>query len=216
MYKLNEVCFNRGEEQIFSSLNLNIQSGEKLILAGYNGIGKTTLLKLLAGIYFSTSGDILFNNEVLTKKRLKENDFRKYFRQSVALLFQNIDAMLFNPTVYDEIAFTPRQLKMDNIDELVKSAAEMCGVGGLLTKTPFKLSGGQKQKVALASILVHNPKVLLLDEPSSSLDGASMKSVGKILNSLRDTTIIIVSHDNDFTDGLDAKEINFIDLLRQA
>lgn len=214
MYEIRNLSFKRDENQIFNALNLKVEQGEKLILGGHNGIGKTTLLKLMAGIYYADSGWVLYSNTKLSKDAFKNRGFRLSFRKDVALLFQNIDAMLFNPSVYDEIAFTPRQLGLNNIDALVKDAAKLCGIENLLDSVPFKLSGGQKQRVALASVLVHSPKVLLLDEPTSNLDLASMQMVSEIINNLKDTTVVIVSHDHDFTDGLDAKEISFEELLR--
>lgn len=213
MFNIKNLNFKREENQIFKSLNLKIEQGEKLILGGHNGIGKTTLLKLMAGIYYADSGEVLYKDTPLCKEAFKNKEFRKNFRTDVALLFQNIDAMLFNPSVYDEIAFTPRQLGLNNIDELVKNAAKLCGIENLLDSVPFKLSGGQKQRVALASVLVHSPNVLLLDEPTSNLDLASMKMVCEILNSLNDVTIVVVSHDHDFTDCLEAREVSFEGLL---
>ena len=117
--------------------------------------------------------------------------------------------MLFNPTVYDEIAFTSRKLNLPNVDELVKNAAELCGISDLLDKTPFKLSGGQKQKVAFACVIAHKPKILLLDEPSSNLDFNSIIALGNILNQLKDTTIIAVSHDNQFNELFGADIVDF-------
>lgn len=106
----------------------------------------------------------------MTPARIKHAPLRARFRQEVALLFQNPDVMLFNPTVHDEIAFGPRQFGLRDIDARVRHWAGLVGVEGFLERPPFTLSGGEKQKVALAALLASEPKLLLLDEPSAALD----------------------------------------------
>ena len=117
----------------------------------------------------------------------------EYFRKSVGLVFQNIDAMLFNPSVYDEIAYAPRQLGFDDIDARVRNYAELFGLTPYLQSVPFKLSGGQKQKIALACVMSLSPKVLLLDEPTSALDPASTAKFLEMVRAL-EITIITATH----------------------
>ncbi len=189
MFEARNVTFKREEKVVFSGLNLHIKEGEKVVLLGVNGSGKSTLLKLLNGLVFPQSGELFFNDISLTKKALKEKQTNEYFRKSVGLVFQNIDAMLFNPTVYDEIAFGPRQLGFDDVDARVRNYAELFGLTPHLQSVPFKLSGGQKQKIALACVMALSPKVLLLDEPTSALDPAGTAKFLEMIAALDITTV---------------------------
>ncbi len=189
MFRAENITIKRDGNTIFENLNLSISAGEKVVLLGVNGSGKSTLLKLLNGLVFPDSGELFFEGNPITKSILKDRQKNEYFRKSVGLVFQNIDAMLFNPTVYDEIAFGPRQLGFDDIDARVRNYAELFGLTPYLQSIPFKLSGGQKQKVALACAMSISPKVLLLDEPTSALDPASTARFLDITASLNITTI---------------------------
>jgi len=159
------------------------------------------LLKLLNGLIFPQKGEILFEGHKLTKQSLKDKNFRREFRTSVGLLFQNPDIMLFNPTVYEELSFGLKQLKHSNLDGEINHWAEKLNLSGLLDKSPVKLSGGEKQRIALASILILEPKLLLLDEPFSSLDPRATGWLIDFLNSL-DSTLIMALHNMEL-----AKEI---------
>ena len=189
MFKIKDVTLKRDENSIFKNLDLSIEKGEKVVLLGVNGSGKSTLLKLLNGLVFAQSGEFFFEDMAVTKKTFKEKKSNEYFRKSVGLLFQNIDAMLFNPTVYDEIAFGPRQLGFDDVDARVRNYADLFGLTPYLQSVPFKLSGGQKQKIALACVISLSPKVLLLDEPTSALDPAGTAKFLEMINALDITTV---------------------------
>lgn len=189
MFKAENITLQRENSTIFEKLNLTINAGEKVVLLGVNGSGKSTLLKLLDGLVFPDSGVLFFEGNPLTKSALKQKQTNEYFRRNVGLVFQNIDAMLFNPTVYDEIAFGARQLEFDDVDARVRNYAELFGLTPYLQSVPFKLSGGQKQKVALACVMSLAPKVLLLDEPTSALDPASTAKFLEIIAALPITTI---------------------------
>lgn len=189
MFKAENITLQRENSTIFEKLNLTIKAGEKVVLLGVNGSGKSTLLKLLDGLVFPDSGELFFEGNSLTKSALKQKEKNEYFRRNVGLVFQNIDAMLFNPTVYDEIAFGARQLEFDDVDARVRNYAELFGLTPYLQSVPFKLSGGQKQKVALACVMALSPKVLLLDEPTSALDPASTAKFLDIIAALPITTI---------------------------
>ncbi len=189
MFKGENITLKRENSTIFEKLNLTINAGEKVVLLGVNGSGKSTLLKLLDGLVFPDSGELFFEGNPLTKSALKQKEKNEYFRRNVGLVFQNIDAMLFNPTVYDEIAFGARQLEFDDVDARVRNYAELFGLTPYLQSVPFKLSGGQKQKVALACVMALSPKVLLLDEPTSALDPASTAKFLDIIAALPITTI---------------------------
>lgn len=153
-------------------ISLRIEKGERVILLGINGSGKSTLLKLLNALIFPQKGEYLYDGKKIEEKAFKDRDFKRRFRKEVALLFQNPDVILFNPTVYDELAFSLRQLRVEEekIKEKVLYWAERFGLVKDLKRPPFELSTGQKQKLSLACLLVLDPKVLLLDEPTAHLD----------------------------------------------
>jgi len=180
--------------QSLGGLSFRLGAGEKVVLLGANGCGKSTLLKILNGLVFPSSGSYRYYGEQVTQARMRERDWVRCFRQEVVLLFQQPDAMLFNPTVRDEIAYGPRKLGWTDVDQRVAYWAAALRLQAVLDKPPFMLSGGEKQKVALASILVLDPKVILLDEPSASLDP---RATGWLVDFLLDTgaTVVVSTHD---------------------
>ncbi len=194
MIELREISFAwPGEPALLSGLSFIVQPGEKLVLLGPNGCGKSTLLKLLNGLVEPTAGQVLWRGEPLTRAYLRRPGVARAFRRACVLLFQHPEAMLFNPTVREELAYGPRQLDLDDTDQRVVRWARQLGLEPLLDKAPFLLSGGQKQKVALASLLALDPEWLLLDEPSASLDPAT---VGWLIDLLIHSgkTLVVATH----------------------
>jgi cobalt/nickel transport system ATP-binding protein len=181
------------EEPVLRSVSFAVPRGQKAVLLGSNGSGKTTLLKLLDGLIFPGSGSYRHDTKAVTRRSLADRAFNRIFRKSVVLLFQNPDAMLFNPTVYDEIAFGCRQLLVEDIEERVRRWADVFKISQHLDRPPFRLSNGEKQKVCLASLLALEPEVLLLDEPTSSLDP---RSTGWLIDFLQDLemTVVVATH----------------------
>ncbi|MGD8497272.1 MAG: ABC transporter ATP-binding protein [Chromatiales bacterium] len=177
-------------EQALENLSLEIAPGERVVLLGANGSGKSTLLKIINGLVFPTAGVYRYKSEPVTRKSLRDRDFARRFRREVVLLFQNPDAMLFNPTVFDEIAFGLRQLQVDDLEDRVRHWAGVARVATLLERPPFRLSGGEKQKVCLAALLALEPEVLLLDEPMASLDPRSTGWLVDLLQDLGITTVV--------------------------
>jgi len=167
-----------------------IEQGQRIILLGANGSGKSTLLKILDGLITPTTGDWYWHDRRMDRRAVRERGLARDFRRCVALLFQNPDAMLFNPTVRDEIAFGPRQLGLDDVDDRVSHWAEQLGVAAFLDRPPFKLSGGQKQRVCLAALLAVEPELLLLDEPTARLDPRSTGWFVDFLHDLEVTTLV--------------------------
>ena len=160
-------------------LNLSIGPGELVALLGANGSGKSTLLKLMDGLIFPTSGQMLAFGKPLSEKTLKAGAFVLEFRSRVGLVFQDPDVQLFCPTVWDEVTFGPLQLGISK-DEVVSRSAEalkLLNIDHLRERPPYRLSGGEKKKVALASVLSLQPQVLLLDEPTNGLDPWSQGSL---------------------------------------
>ena len=190
-FALEGVGLDLGGRPVLRDLTFSVAPGERVVLLGVNGTGKTTLLKALDGLVFPSAGRIAYHGVPLEAPRLEEPAFRRRFRAEVGLLFQNVDAMLFNPTVADEIAFGPRQLGLPGVEERVERWAETFGVTPFLDRQPFELSGGEKKRVALAAVLSVEPRVLLLDEPTASLDPASAAHLVDLLAGLAGTTVVV-------------------------
>lgn len=189
---LEKLSHHYQGQETLRAVSCRIGAGEKVVLLGSNGCGKSTLLKLVAGLLQPVSGRVLYEEQEVARA-LKRGAFRRRFRREVGLLFQNPDAMLFNPTVRDEIAFGPRQHGLDDAENRTEHWARETGVDALLDKAPWTLSAGQKQLVCLASLLVLEPRLLLLDEPTAALDPGS---TGWLVDFLQDLpqTLIVATH----------------------
>ncbi|MFQ6119149.1 MAG: energy-coupling factor ABC transporter ATP-binding protein [Methanosarcinales archaeon] len=182
-------------------INLSINRGEQIVFLGSNGSGKSTLLKILNGLYFPSSGKIRAFGQPLTEEIMDGagGEFTKYFREKVGFVFQDSDVQLFSPIVWDEIAFGPLQLDLpiDEVERRVMDVIEMLGIENLKDRAPYTLSGGEKKKVAIASVLSLNPDVLLLDEPTNGLDPRTQRWLVELMQELRNAgkTIITATHD---------------------
>ena len=174
-------------------LDLAVREGEKVVLLGSNGCGKTTLLKIVDGLLFPSNGTYRYEGMEVTRQALRSGPFQRRFRREVGHLFQNPDAMLFNATVLDEISFGPRQLGLADGEERARSWAERFGLADRLDRLPFELSAGEKKRVCLASLLVLEPRLLLLDEPTSHLDP---RSAAMLVELLQETpaTVLVSTH----------------------
>lgn len=184
--------FTDGVEAL-RDVSFTLKEGEKSVLLGANGSGKTTLLKVLNGLLEPGCGSYRYRERPVTGKTLKDKAFLHTFRREVVLLFQNPDTMIFNPTVYDEIAFGPRQFGLDDIDGRVRHWADALGISRLLERPPFHLSSGEKKRVCLAALLILKPHVLLLDEPTANLDPRSSGWFVDFLQDL-DVTTLTATH----------------------
>lgn len=196
-----------GGRPVLKDLAFTVAPGERLVLLGVNGTGKTTVLKLLDGLAHPDTGRITYDGVELTAKALDEPAFRRRFRGDVGFLFQNVDAMLFNPTVADEIAFGPRQLGLADVDGRVERWAKTFQVEAFLERPPFELSGGEKKRVALAALLACDPRVLLLDEPTANLDPAAGARLVEFLQSRSELTVITSTHNLSVAEELGARAI---------
>ncbi len=190
MIEVDNLNHHFGDKTCLLDVRFKLAAGEKVVLLGSNGSGKSTLLKILDGLITATTGTVQYQGEAISPRSLRQGPLRRRFRQEVALLFQNPDVMLFNPTVHDEIAFGPRQMGLSSIDERVAHWADLVGVTAFLKRPPFTLSGGEKQKVALAALLAAEPKLLLLDEPAAALDP---RSTGWLVDFLADLPITLLT-----------------------
>lgn len=207
IFELRGVAREVAGRTVLRDLDLAVGDGERLVVLGVNGCGKTTLLKLLDGLVFATGGELQYDGTPLAARSLDEPGFRRRFRGEVALLFQNVDAMLFNPTVADEIAFGPRQLGLADVDGRVARWAGSLGVTPLLDRAPFELSGGEKKRVALAALLACDPRVLLLDEATANLDPAWAGRMVDLLAARRDLTVIAATHNLSVAEELGSRAV---------
>jgi cobalt/nickel transport system ATP-binding protein len=182
-----------------SGLSLAVRPGERIAVLGANGCGKSTLLKLLAGLIFPQKGSYRAFGREIDDRLLSRDPFGMFFRKEVGILFQNSDAQLFNPTVEDEIAFGPMQMNDPprEIQSKVRNALETFGIGSLADRAPYELSGGEKKKVAIASVLVMDPQVLLLDEPTAGLDPRSSRELVDVIlqAEAEGKTVVTATHD---------------------
>ena len=197
-FEAEGLCFGYERVAALNGLSLRVRPGERIALLGANGSGKSTLLRLMDGLYFAQSGTLRFRGDVLTEKALEDEAFVLRFRRQVGLVFQNPDVQLFNPTVFDEVAFGPLQLgwSKPEILDRVMSTLQWIGAEHLKDRAPYRLSGGEKKRVAIASVVVLDPDVLLLDEPTAALDPRSQSQVIELLESWNDgrKTIVTATH----------------------
>jgi len=188
-----------GREEGLKGVSFRIARGERVALLGANGSGKSTLLYLLDGLYFSSAGEVRALGETLTESRLEDPAFGPRFRREVGLLFQNSEAQLFCPTVEEDVAFGPLQAgwPQEEVARRVKEVLALLEIEALQKRPPGTLSAGEKKKVALASLLVLSPSVLLLDEPTTGLDPRSQSTLLEILDALRarGMTLLTATHD---------------------
>lgn len=191
--EMKEVSFsypdgNRGLDQI----TFLIHHGEAVGIIGANGAGKSTMLMLLLGILFPSEGEVLVGDVLITPKTMKQ------VRERVGLVMQQADDQLFMTTVYDDVAFGPRNEKLSEVEvaERVSCALETVGLSHLADRAPYKLSGGEKKSVSIATVLSMEPDVLLMDEPTAGLDPQARRRLIGLLNRFEHTKII-TGHDLD-------------------
>ena len=193
---LDGLSFNYPERPgIINELDFSLRERDHIGIAAPNGSGKSTMFHLIVGLLRPTAGRILFNgNEII-----KEVDF-KGLRRQVGLLFQNADDQLFFPTVIEDVAFGPLNLGKSKTEalEISHQVLKRLDLSDFADRITFKLSGGEKRLVALATVLAMEPKVLLLDEPTAGLDHNTKHKLIDLLNSFTDLSYMVVSHEFDF------------------
>ncbi len=205
IFEARDVTFRYNELLALDGLSLSIKKNQRIAILGANGSGKSTFLRLLDALYFPEKGTISAFGENLTEEAFQDDEFAFRFRRRVAFVFQNPDVQLFNPTVFDEVAFAPLQLRWakDEIRQKVAETLELLEISHLKDRSPHRLSGGEKKRVALASVLILEPEVILLDEPTAALDP---KSQGKIVDFLIDwsgkKTVVTATHDLDVVEEI--------------
>lgn len=198
---LSHISYNYEEVSALNDISLEIYAGELIFFTGPNGCGKSTLFKLLNGLIFPTKGEYYFDNKKIDKNTLQDNIFAKNFHKRIGYIFQNPDVQLFNATVYDEIAFGPRQMNLDEdiIHQRVNELLIYLNIQHLQDRPPYHLSGGEQKKVALAAILALNPDVLMIDEPLNGLDNKTRQWFKDFLMDFikANKTILISTHEQE-------------------
>ncbi len=200
LFELKDVTYSYlAKFPALCGLTLNIRQGEKIAIIGANGSGKSTFLQMLDGLIFPDRGTIKAFGDVLKESAFNEESFSVNFRKRVGLVFQNPDVQLFCPTVKEDIMFGPLQLGVSK-EDIKKRLEEIVGrldIGDLLNRAPHQLSIGEKRKVAIASTLMVDPEVLVLDEPTAGLDPLTTRHIIDLLihDNLAGKTIITSTHD---------------------
>lgn len=183
-----------GGPPVLNDLDFHLHAGDRIGLVAPNGSGKTTLFHIIMGLLKPLSGSI----EAFGRVRQDEKDFVSV-RRRVGLLFQDADDQLFSPTVIEDVAFGPLNLGKSRTEavSIALETLDFLGLKGFEDRITYKLSGGEKRLVSLATVLAMQPEVLLLDEPSTGLDAGTKETLITILNSL-DLTLVLISHEFDF------------------
>lgn len=195
---MNHVFF-RYENFSLDDINLELHVGEQKALVGLNGSGKTTLFKLILGLLEPTSGDVFVFDRKLTRENLWE------VRQDIGFLFQNPDDQLFAPTVWEDVAFGPRNLGLSEreVRERVEWALDKVDMSGFVNRPVNQMSHGQAKRVALAGVIAMRPSILILDEPFTGLDFTMVSGMVDIIQNLRQegTSVLYTTHNRFFIEN---------------
>lgn len=194
MVEMKDVSFsyNNSKEQVLSNINFKIDNNESVGIIGANGAGKSTILKLLVGLELGYKGDVIVENLKVDKQNLQK------VREKIGYVFQEVEAQLFMPTVYQDIAFAPKNYgySKEEVENRVNKALKSVGIENLKDRQIYRLSGGQKKLVSIATVLSMKPEILIFDEPTIALDPKNRRKFIEVLNSLNGTKIV-TSHDLD-------------------
>ncbi len=181
-----------GGEEVLRGISFKATHGEKVALIGLNGAGKSTILNLSCGLLMASEGEVNVGDVPIQKSTLA------LVHQSVGIVFQNPDDQLFMPTVEEDVAFGPLNMGLPKaeVDRRVGQALDQVGMLDLRTRPPFALSGGQKRRVAIATVLSMEPNILVMDEPTSDLDSLARRQLIDLLKTFGHTCLI-ATHDLD-------------------
>ncbi len=213
MIEIEDVYFKYKNTVVLKNINVNIKEGESIALIGPNGSGKSTFLKFINGMVFAKEGKYFFQGEEINNKKLEDNKFCKLFHKKIGFAFQNSDAQLFCSNVYDEVAFGPRQMGIEEsaVKERVEDCLRLLDIEDLRDREPYNLSGGEKKRVAIASVLALNPEVLVLDEPMNGIDPKGKKFLRELMIKLNSSgkTIICSTHDFEYVEDVFKRALVF-------
>ena len=202
MIKIENLNFSYRNKKIFEKLNLNVEKGKIVSIIGPNGCGKSTLVKILVGL-ISYNGRITIDDIPLLK------DNRKEIRKRIGVVFTNPDNQFVAETVMDDVAFTLENMnyKKEDIRKKIEEVTKYLGIYDILESNPHDLNANQKQLVSLASALVHDPKILILDEALTSFDPVEKDRIIKLLQELNKEGLTVINISHDIEDTLISDEI---------
>lgn len=214
VFELQNVSFSYpGSCPVLKDISFTVMKGERVCILGANGCGKSTLLKLLSGLLSAQNGIFRAFQKEISEKDWNDDSFSGGYHRRVGFVFQNPDVQLFCSTVEDEIAFglLQQKLGLQTVKNRILEISALLGIGNLLGQAPYKLSGGEKKKVALASVLVMNPDVLILDEPTNGLDPRTQVWLLHLMDSLSAAgkTIIASTHNLELVSRISDRGILF-------
>lgn len=194
MIRLKQIRFKYNSKYILDGLDFSVDPGDRIGLVGPNGSGKTTLCHIVMGLLRPESGDV----EIFGRARKTESDFMD-IRGRVGFLFQDADDQLFCPTVLEDVAFGPLNMgkSPEEAKRIVYDTLATLKLEGFEDRITYKLSGGEKRLISLATVLAMDPEILILDEPTTGLDEETTEQLIDILTKSR-LTYILISHDRDF------------------
>ena len=206
MLEIKQLTKTYDTNTIFKALNLSVADGEVLSIVGPSGIGKTTLIKILAGLETADAGEVRLNGEQLAIDGTRAD-------AKVGLIFQDFN-LFPNYTVIENIMLAPINVSRLSRDAAKAKATALLATLGMTDKAdlyPYQLSGGQKQRVAIARALAMDPKILAYDEPTSGLDEASTKQVAEVVKTLKaqGVTQLIITHDQPFAEMVSDRVFDF-------
>ena len=215
MIRLEDISFTYKNKLALDNVNVHIKEGESVAIIGPNGSGKSTFLKLLNTIIFASEGRYIFDKVEINENYLKDNKSLKLFHKRLGFVFQNSDTQLFCSTVFDEIAFGLMQMELPNeeVNKRTNDCLNLLNINKLKEEHPYNLSGGEKKRVAIASVLALNPQVITLDEPMNGIDPKGKKFLRELLIDLNKSgkTIICATHDFEYVEGVFNRAIVFSD-----
>ncbi len=201
------------EEPVLKQINLNIHEADRVSILGVNGCGKSTLLKVFAGLLYPQEGIFKAFDEAVTEKTFSSDKAAKKYHGKVGFIFQDSEVQLFCSTVEEEIAFGLLQLGLaeSEVKQRISDVLSMLNIEHMRSKTPFKLSGGEKKKVAIASVLAMNPEVLILDEPTNGLDPRTQRWLVDLLINLNKMgkTLITSTHNLELVQEISDRALLF-------
>ncbi len=202
IFEVNNLTYMYdGKFLALDQVNMQVHQGERVAILGANGSGKSTLLKILDGLYFPSHGSMIAFGKSIDETLFLDEAFNYTYRRQVGLIFQDSDVQLFSPSVWDEVAFAPLQLGIskDEVRQRVDDSLRALRIEKLRDRSPHRLSGGEKKRVAIASILSLDPQVWLMDEPTTGLDPRSKAWLDDFIYAQGESgkTIVIATHDLD-------------------
>ncbi len=191
--EVSELCFGyEPEQEVLKNISFCAQGQECIGIIGANGSGKTTLLKMMVGLLFSHKGSIRIGDVLVEKKSLRS------IRQRIGYVFQDADSQLFMPTLYEDVAFAPKNhgYSGEELERRVHAALEKVGIVHLRDTPVYKMSGGEKKLASIACVLSMEPDLLLMDEPTSTLDSKNRRNFMNLIKEMPYLRML-VTHDLD-------------------